>query len=54
MHVAGLKGMHGMRDFRGFFPHSIHETDTEYIILVPLPGHDPDEVEVSVKGNADP
>jgi HSP20 family molecular chaperone IbpA len=51
MNVAGFHGMKAMHDWRGFFPHSLHETDTEYIVLVPLPGYDPEEVEVSVKGN---
>ncbi|TFG04634.1 MAG: Hsp20/alpha crystallin family protein [Promethearchaeota archaeon] len=37
--------------WRHFMPYALDETRTEYIVTMPLPGFDAENVEVSVKGN---
>ncbi len=37
--------------WRTFMPYDLEETDSEYIVTMPLPGFDVENVEVSVKAN---
>ncbi|MFX1293950.1 MAG: Hsp20/alpha crystallin family protein [Promethearchaeota archaeon] len=46
------KFLHKMfHKWRSFMPYSVEATKTEYIIKMPLPGHDVKNIEVSVKKN---
>ncbi|MHA1684104.1 MAG: Hsp20/alpha crystallin family protein [Promethearchaeota archaeon] len=37
---------------KSFMPYSLRETGDEYILTMPLPGHDASNIEVSVKGTS--
>ena len=42
---------HGFRDWRHFMPYTLKASATEYLITMPLPGFDRENVDVSVKGH---
>ena len=42
---------HIMKNLRHFMPYDLEETEENYIVEMPLPGFDVNDIEVSVRGN---